>query len=664
MKNFIKYRPEIDGLRAVAVIAVIFYHAELEVFNQSLFTGGFLGVDIFFVISGYLISKIILNEVRDTGRFSFLNFYKRRAKRILPMLFFVMIVSFPFVYQFVIPNFFVSYSKSIISSLFFASNFYFWDLGIGYDQLQEIQFQPFLHTWSLSVEEQFYFVFPITLIFLIKYFKKHLNLIIIIGLFLSLLLADWMSQAHASFNFYSLPSRGWELLAGTLIALMEIKRKKNKKNILNDVFPLVGIILILYSLISFNDRMFLPSFYSLVPIVGVCMIIWFSNKNDLITKLLSSKIFVGAGLISYSLYLWHYPIFILFNESNKIYLILLTIFLSILSYFFIEKPFRNKSIKSNFFNIRLLLSFFIVILILNSLVILKDGFYKPEKYPKIINDLMIEKYFSKKNQKKLKNYSFDESKKNIIIIGDSHMKQLSKVMKNNSNIKKYNFLELNNIGCYYILNFDKIQKYTLKTESYCNKQTQLNRREKILSIKDPIVIIGGRLPMYISGERYDNGEGGKEQREWWKFQGPKNTSTEQGVKNSIKDLLENNVKVILIYPVPPVGFDVMKKLFDNYSWNKNSFEESLKKNYLTTSYQNFLNYAKVSHETLDELKHPNLYKVYSHKIFCDKKIKNRCLLHDDEEIFYVDNNHLSKAGNSKLLEIVVKHINDIEKKNN
>ena len=96
MKNFIKYRPEIDGLRAVAVIAVIFYHAELEVFNQSLFTGGFLGVDIFFVISGYLISKIILNEVRDTGRFSFLNFYKRRAKRILPMLFFVMIVSFPF----------------------------------------------------------------------------------------------------------------------------------------------------------------------------------------------------------------------------------------------------------------------------------------------------------------------------------------------------------------------------------------------------------------------------------------------------------------------------------------------------------------------------------------------------------------------------------------
>jgi len=112
------YRPEIDGLRAISVLAVIFYHAEITLFEKPFFSGGFIGVDIFFVISGYLITKIILNELKNTKNFSFLNFYKRRARRILPILFFVMLVSFPFVFSFVIPNFFVDYSKSIISSLF------------------------------------------------------------------------------------------------------------------------------------------------------------------------------------------------------------------------------------------------------------------------------------------------------------------------------------------------------------------------------------------------------------------------------------------------------------------------------------------------------------------------------------------------------------------
>ena len=140
-----------------------------------------------------------------------------------------MLISFPFVFNYVIPNFFIDYSKSIISSLFFISNLYFWDLGVGYDQLQSIQFQPFLHTWSLSVEEQFYVLFPISLIFVFKYLKKYLNVILISFFILSLGLADYMSATHASINFYSLPTRGWELLAGSLLASLELKGKKKNK---------------------------------------------------------------------------------------------------------------------------------------------------------------------------------------------------------------------------------------------------------------------------------------------------------------------------------------------------------------------------------------------------------------------------------------------------
>jgi peptidoglycan/LPS O-acetylase OafA/YrhL len=172
-------------------------------------------------------------------------------------------------------------------------------------------FKPFLHTWSLSVEEQYYILFPIVLLITFKYFRRYLIHILILGFIVSLGLADWGSINHPSFNFYVLPTRGWELLAGSILAYFEITlghRSKNQR--LNFILPCIGLFLIGYSILFFNDKMFHPSFYTLSPIVGVCLIIWFSDKDELITKILSTKLFVGIGLISYSLYLWHYPIFV------------------------------------------------------------------------------------------------------------------------------------------------------------------------------------------------------------------------------------------------------------------------------------------------------------------------------------------------------------------
>ena len=160
----IKYRPEIDGLRAIAVFAVIFYHIKLP-FLSPFFRGGFIGVDIFFVISGYLLTLIILKELETDGKFSFSNFYERRARRILPTLFFVMLVSLPFAWMYLIPTTFVDFAKSIVSSIFFISNYYFYNLNLGSTYFTTA-YEPFLHTWSLSVEEQFYIFFSDYYIFL------------------------------------------------------------------------------------------------------------------------------------------------------------------------------------------------------------------------------------------------------------------------------------------------------------------------------------------------------------------------------------------------------------------------------------------------------------------------------------------------------------------
>ena len=217
----LEYRPEIDGLRAIAVGAVILYHAQITILGHQPFKGGFIGVDIFFVISGYLITSIILKELLTTGSFSFKYFYERRIRRILPVLLFIMLVSLPFAWMYLPPiNFFLfhlEFSKSILYSLGFSSNFYFHYSGQQYGAESGL-LKSFLHTWSLSVEEQYYILFPIVLLIAFKYFRKYLVHILILGFIISLVSAEWTSRNYASASFYFLHTRMWELLAGSILA--------------------------------------------------------------------------------------------------------------------------------------------------------------------------------------------------------------------------------------------------------------------------------------------------------------------------------------------------------------------------------------------------------------------------------------------------------------
>ena len=242
----INYRPEIDGLRALAVISVIIYHAKINLYGHYILSGGFIGVDIFFVISGYLITSIIYKEILITNSFSFKNFYQRRVRRIIPPLFFVMVAFFPFAYFFLLPSDFIDFSKSIIFSIGFVSNYFFYLSESQYGANSSLLL-PFLHTWSLSVEEQFYILFPIFFYLIYKFSKNNFHIFFILLLIISFISAITLSYNDSLKSFYLIQTRAWEILFGSILAFASFKYENKKISpILSSLFCFTGLLLILY----------------------------------------------------------------------------------------------------------------------------------------------------------------------------------------------------------------------------------------------------------------------------------------------------------------------------------------------------------------------------------------------------------------------------------
>jgi peptidoglycan/LPS O-acetylase OafA/YrhL len=339
----IKYRAEIDGLRALAVIPVIFFHA-----GFSFFSGGFVGVDVFFVISGYLITTIIIKELNN-NTFSIKRFYERRARRILPALLLVILISSIISFVFLTRSELASYFKSVIATLLFFSNFYFYKTTPYFRS--ESDLEPLLHTWSLSIEEQFYIIFPILLLLFHNFFKKYIFLMLIFGFVASLFICQFLAlYTSGILNFYFTFSRAWELALGAICAHILIYKNLSYSSLIKNLLSTIGIILIVFSIFFFSRQTVFPSFYTLVPTVGTSLIILFADRDTFIYKILSIKFLVSIGLISYSLYLWHQPLLafgrIFFDDLStfkKLILIFLSVLMSIFSYFFIEKIFRDKN---------------------------------------------------------------------------------------------------------------------------------------------------------------------------------------------------------------------------------------------------------------------------------------------------------------------------------
>jgi peptidoglycan/LPS O-acetylase OafA/YrhL len=337
-----KYRREIDGVRALAVVPVIFFHA-----GFSLFSGGFFGVDVFFVVSGYLITTIIVAEM-ELGAFSLSKFYEKRARRILPALFVMMLITLVAAWFWLLPADFKSYSQTLVAVPLFVSNILFWLTSSYFDTASE--FKPLLHTWSLAVEEQYYIFFPIFILLTWKLGRKWIfSLLLLIGT-LSILTAQWGSLNTPSFNFYSLITRGFEIIIGALSVFYRPSLKPIAISI-HQLASIIGLLLVLYAIFVFDKSTPSPSLFSLIPTIGTALILVFANDKTLVGQLLGHKFFVGIGLISYSAYLWHQPVlaFARLTSSESLnYMTLMALSLSSLllgyiSWKFVETPFRSSS---------------------------------------------------------------------------------------------------------------------------------------------------------------------------------------------------------------------------------------------------------------------------------------------------------------------------------
>ena len=338
-----QYRREVDGLRAVAVVPVILWHA-----GFIWTSGGFAGVDIFFVISGFLIASILFEEL-TAGRYSIMRFYERRARRILPALFFVIAASYPFAWAWMRPEAFAGYSNSIAAATFFVSNFYFW-LSTDYFSIADQQL-PLLHTWSLAVEEQFYLAFPLLLLGLWKIAPRRILPILILAALASLGLSEWgWRNAHEA-NFYLAPTRAWELLAGAAAAIYCHQRASEPvQSLSGQMLSCLGLAMMLASFFVYDEFTPFPSVYGLLPVTGAVLVLIHGRTGTAAAALLSWRPVVGIGLISYSAYLWHQVIFALVrirlleppSTLMMAFLCVLSLGLAAISWRYVEHPFRQR----------------------------------------------------------------------------------------------------------------------------------------------------------------------------------------------------------------------------------------------------------------------------------------------------------------------------------
>lgn len=337
------YRKEIDGLRALAVMPVLFFHAGFPGFY-----GGFVGVDVFFVISGYLITSIILSDLAK-DRFSITNFYERRFRRIIPALFTVLLVSSLLAFVLLPAKLLSDYAESLVAVSLFASNIYFY-FSSGYFATAAEEL-PLLHTWSLAVEEQYYLFFPLILMFLWQKKRAAILPAIVFISIVSLIFTEYYLQTNQrDANFYLIFSRAWELMVGSLVAFIPL-HKISLPRLLRESLLLLALAGLLYSIKFFNGSIPFPSFYTLVPVLSTAVIIAFCRPDTLLGRVLCFRPIVGVGLISYSLYLWHQPLFAFtriksLHEPSLIVfagLILCSMIMAYLSWRYIEAPFRNSA---------------------------------------------------------------------------------------------------------------------------------------------------------------------------------------------------------------------------------------------------------------------------------------------------------------------------------
>jgi peptidoglycan/LPS O-acetylase OafA/YrhL len=672
------YRREIDGLRAVAVLPVLLFHAG---FRQ--FSGGFVGVDIFFVLSGYLITSIILAEKQE-GVFTIIGFYERRARRILPALFFVMLMCLPFAWLWMLPGDLKAFSKSLISVSMFASNILFWSESGYFDMAAELK--PLLHTWSLAVEEQYYLLFPIFVSACWKLGKRWIVGILVVVASVSLALAQWGAFHDPSATFYLLPTRCWELLIGALAAFHLNGAGKTSVvterygRLPSQIISAIGLLLIAYSIFWFDKTTPFPSLYALIPTIGTALLILCATPQTLVGKLLSTGPLVGIGLISYSTYLIHQPllVFARLHNTNSLStnllsgLLLGSLALGYLSWRYIERPFRSRRQTNRNTIFAFSLTGTAAFLLLGLAGYFNNGFEsrvsqeirtllnaKDGKNPQQTSCLSSEKRFIKPEA----SCTFGDNR-NVIgaVIGDSTGHALIDQLGEKLKAKNSGVSEMTYSGCPSTLG---VYRFDLKDDHRCAEYNANVFHYLRDSSTHQYVILASRWTLYLEQDRYDNTEGGAEEggpvfldvvdRDI-KIENPnpirRKRVQEQYIK-TVKEYVNANKKVILLYPIPEAGWDVPRYLARLRMGNPGNTKD------LTTSHQAFIARNKATYDVLDSIgEHANLVRIKPETILCNSFVKDRCVAQLNGVPLYSDDNHLSSAGARLIVEEIIRHVDN------
>lgn len=662
----IKYRPDIDGLRAFAVIAVILFH-----YRVPNFDGGFVGVDVFFVISGYLISSIIFNDL-DKNNFLFFVFYKRRILRIFPALYFVIFISTMVSMILYDYESLTTFGKSVISIVVFASNFYF-SKSIGYFTLSSHQI-TLLHTWTLALEEQFYFVFPIVIFLLHKYQKLNIKYYIVAALFLSLSLCIILGETGKfQFTFYMLPTRAWEFLIGTLLAIRLFPKISNIK--LCHFLSIVGFVSIILSIFLLSSVIKYPNLTTLFPVLGAALIIYCgeSYSKSIANKFLKTPFIVFVGKISYSLYLWHWVLYVFynyislddFNWLSVIILLALSFLLSIFSWHFIEQPFRTKKEYSDHGRVFKIAALISCLFFLGCTIMVKSNgfpsrFLDNERLMESKKDSTFFNFANKWGEKASLNPDSaiipfiigKEKKPKTIFLGDSHAAALGAGLIENTktNMKGVymasfgGFIPLHNIN---------------RTYPYSTLHPPMSViTEKVLKfiLEHPeikTVVMVGRWPAYVGyRNKYDDRSWHLLSTSYEKKQLSQIQLFKRGLRETIITLHKSRKKIILVTDVP-----LLINYPANYMLRKRITDEDI--NSLTPKRQ-FYNQNNSEIITIfNQLKNEGLVDeiVNLHEQFFSG---NNTIIEENNKLLYRDDDHLSYWGALKVKGLFKKYIENVE----
>ena len=631
----LSFRYDINFLRALSVFAVIIYHID-----KKFLPGGWLGVDIFFFISGYLISNKILNDLKN-GKFKFKNFYIKRIKRILPAVISSLIFTIPFAFILLPPKELYLYLSSFQSTLFFYSNIFFQNLD--FYNTPSTKYFPLLHMWSLSIEEQFYILFPMVLFVIYKYSRKNLLTILFSVTFISIILN---LLDFGNVIFYQLHFRIWEFLFGVLYMLFENRIK------LGVLFKHLGLLSIILAFTFFNDGMINNVYTKIFSLLGA-MLYLSSNEDSQLTNFLNkNKIIQLFGMMSFSLYLFHQPIFVFYriyndriNELSYVIFIPLIIFLLLISYAnwkFVETPFQKKFFKQK----KIFLSSVFFIFSILSFSLLHDNSFL-NRFTDLPKKALL---LSFKNQdvisqngldcdnrsvKQTCEFKGDATNQNIVVMGDSSLRTLSTALLEDEIINNFNLLHFGGDDCLYLVG----QKLS---DTSCPNKDVASMDSFVNEIENSIIIYGGRIPRYLSGTGFDNSF-------------VKEDNDIKVIKNFEEKLLQtlnflqNKNKVILLYPIPEQAWNVPELYFyGKFEWGD------------TISYPSSIWYERVetSNKILDKVSSKNLLKIYPDKIFCDSFLNNQCVAAYKDKIYYQDDDHLSIEGARLLAKEILSLLNN------